>query len=370
MRPGTASTHDSARFPHGLPAAPRRRLGRSLFLIASCAVALSCASSWSLRTSQPEVALQWPYPPARPALTYLRSIHGLSRSADAGSLAQAFVYGRAPSDSGGFQVPVAVAVGEDGRIAVADTGCACVHLFIPARSQYLRLLGAKESPLGSPVGVVFGDGARLYVADSTGQVLAFGADGSLELTLRQAGATPLRRPTGVAYSPKRRLLYVVDTLGHAMHGLHPNGELAWSRAQRGEVEGAFNFPTHITWSAPDELVVTDALNFRLQIFSDLGEFRAALGRHGDGSGDLAMPKGVAVDAGGVLYVADSVFDNVQLFDRSGGFLLTLGRRGTDFGEFWLPAGLAISAAGELYVCDTYNRRIQVFRISERSHAKP
>jgi DNA-binding beta-propeller fold protein YncE len=242
-------------------------------------------------------------------------------------------------------------------------GRRCVHLFVPGRQEYLRLDGTKDRRIASPVGLAFDDDDRLYVSDSSGSVLVFGADGGFVRALVAAGAEPLRRPTGLAWSPARRWLYVVDTLAHRIHVFTAEGAHVRSFGARGEAAGQFNFPTHIFWAAPGELYVTNSLDFRIDILDELGAPLGSFGHHGDGSGDLAMPKGVAVDGEGVVYVADALFDNVQLFDRSGRFLLTIGGRGSDFGEFWLPAGRFISAGGTLYVCDTYNRRIQVFRIT-------
>jgi hypothetical protein len=343
-----------------------RRTWPALVLLAALC---GCASTWTLRTSEAPFALQWPFQPNPAKLTYVRSLTGLSPGPSAGRALAAFAYGKESADTNAFVLPVAVATARDGRIAVADLGRACVHLFLPAQARYLRLTGPRHEPMRTPIAVVFDEKQRLFVADSSGRVYAFGLDGEPLLTLRAAGATPLQRPTGLAYSPQSHLLYVVDTMTHTVHAFDAKGELVFSFGGRGSGEGRFNFPTHVTWTPPGEILVADSLNFRIQILDEKGKFLGAFGHHGDGTGDLAMPKGVAVDRDGVVYVADSLFDVVQLFDRSGRFLLTLGRRGVDFGEFWLPAGIFISESDELYVCDTYNHRIQVFRIAER-YAQP
>ena len=262
-------------------------------------------------------------------------------------------------------LPVAVATGADGRIAVADMGRRCVHLYLPATQRYVRLTGGKTDKISSPVSVIFDDESRLYVTDSAGKIFGFGADGGFRFALTAAGSEPLLRPTGLTYSKHRKLLYVVDTLANKVFAFDTAGTLAFSFGRRGEESKGFNFPTHIFWSSSGELYVTNSLAFRIEIFDEDGKSLGSFGRHGDGSGDLAMPKGIAVDRDGVVYVVDSLFDNVQLFNRQGEFLLTLGRRGIDLGEFWLPSGAFIGDDHQLYVCDTYNRRIQVFRITER-----
>jgi DNA-binding beta-propeller fold protein YncE len=343
---------------------PRGRR-RTAVLLGLVLLLSGCAVTWAPRTDQPALDLQWPYQPIKAKLTYLRSLTGFAKRKGSASTFKAIVYGTESADRDAFVLPVAVATGSDGRIAVADMGRRCVHLYVPARQAYLRLDGSKREKVRSPVAVVFDDELRLYLSDSAGKVFAFGRDGEFLFTLEKAGEEVLQRPTGLAYSPGRKLLFVVDTLANRIHAFGKNGELVFSFGRRGEEAGSFNFPTHIFRSASGDLYVTNALGFRIEIFDETGKHLGAFGHHGDGSGDLAMPKGLAVDRDGVVYVADGIFDNVQLFNRRGDFLLTLGRRGADFGEFWLPAGVFISENDELYVCDTYNRRIQVFRITER-----
>jgi len=335
--------------------------GAVLTLVSLCLAA--CGAQWSLRTVRPEVAPRWPPPPARAKLTYLESLTGLKARRGPGSLLGAVLVGGESADGNAFLLPVAVATGHDGRLAVADLGRRCVHLFLPGSQGYLRLTAAEEGAIISPVGLAFDDDANLWVSDSAGRVLVFAPDGKLRFTLDQAGDKALQRPTGIAYSPTRKLLYVVDTLANHIHAFTTSGKLAFTFGASGDGAGQFNHPTHIFRSPAGELYVTDSLNFRVAIFDEGGVASGSFGHHGDGSGDLALPKGLAVDRDGVVYVVDGIFDNVQLFNRKGDFLLPLGRRGTDFGEFWLPAGAFIDESNDLYVCDTYNRRVQVFRIS-------
>jgi DNA-binding beta-propeller fold protein YncE len=325
----------------------------------------ACATKWTVRTSPSPAALQWPYAPNKAKLTFVESLTGFAQRSSSSTAFKAFVYGRDNGEGNSFVLPVSVATGSDGRIAVADMGRRCVHLYVPGEHRYQRLTGTKSGRIVSPVTVIFDDELRLYVSDSAGRVFGFSRDGEIMLTLDKAGAAPLKRPTGLAYSPRRKLLYVVDTLANRVHAFNTKGDLVFSFGQRGEMASDFNFPTAISWSPRGELYVTNTLAFRIEIFDEDGKPVGSFGRHGDGSGDLAMPKGIAVDKDGIVYVVDGLFDNVQLFNRQGDFLLTLGRRGVDLGEFWLPSGAFISGNGELYVCDTYNRRIQVFRITER-----
>ncbi|MBP9143860.1 MAG: hypothetical protein KBF21_06340 [Thermoanaerobaculia bacterium] len=376
--------------------------GALLALLAGCG-----STSFAPRVEPSQVTLQWPVPPNPAKVTFLRSLTGFTPRGSAGRSLRALVVGKESADLHAFVLPVAVAVAPDGRIAVADMGRRCVHLYLPeggkARGtaggstgkrpeesgpssrkrpeesgmssrkrpeesgRYVQLTGSAAEPIVSPIGLAFDDRSQLFLTDSSGKVFGFDAEGGLLWVSRSSGETPWQRPTGLAFSPERRLLYVVDTLAHRVVGLRTDGSFELAFGGRGEGVESFNFPTHIFRASSPEggvLYVTDTLNFRISAFDESGKPLGVFGRHGDGSGDLAMPKGLAADRDGVLYVADGIFDNVQLFDRAGEFLLTLGRRGTGPGEFWLPSGVFVSPEGELYVADTYNRRVQVFRLQE------
>jgi len=339
---------------------------RLAVLATPVALALAgCATPWAARTTAPEPTLQWPFAPLPPKVVYSGALTGFAPSRSASRALRAFVFGRDTKEPGRFRLPVAVATSPGGRIAVADLGCGCVHLFDRDRQTYTRLEGTTDHRLRSPVGLAFDERERLFVTDSTGALFAFGAAGEARFVRVRAGDLPLERPTGLAYSKRLRRLYVVDTAASRIVVFGPDGETLGSFGRRGEGDGELNHPTHLVLGPRGRLFVADSLNFRISIFDEEGHPEGVFGRHGDGSGDLAMPKGVAVDADGVVYVADAMFDNVQLFGDRGEFLLTLGRRGTAPGEFWLPSGLHLDADGVLYVCDTYNHRVQLFRIRER-----
>lgn len=343
------------------------RLLLVLGLVAGCMQGGS--TRWSPATTRPDARLQWPYLPSAAKVVYDRALAGLTPNRNAATVLRSVVLGQ-QDENDAFVMPVAVAIGRDGRMAVADMGRRCVHLYVPASARYVCLSGTERERIGSPVGVAFDENSGLYVTDASGRLFGFDAGGAVRFVTTSAGAQRLQRPTGIAYSPARKVLFVVDTLAHAVRVFGTDGEFQSTFGSRGTGDGEFNFPTHITVAPSGELYVTDALNFRVVIFDDRGRAAGSFGHHGDGSGDIAMPKGIAVDRSGTIYVVDALFDNVQMFNRSGEFLLTIGGRGVGFGEFWLPSGAFIDEHGDLYVCDTYNRRVQVFRIVSGYENRP
>jgi len=127
----------------------------------------------------------------------------------------------------------------------------------------------------------------------------------------------------------------------------------------GTGEGEFNFPTELRLNGPD-LVVVDAMNFRVQVLDRSGAFRYAIGKVGDGAGWMFRPKGIGFDSESHLYVVDGQWGIVQVFDREGRLLYYFGERGTGAGEFQLPTGLDIDNQDRIYIVDSFNRRVQVF----------
>src|SRR5262249_18180533 len=134
---------------------PRAGMGwGGRLLLSALLLTAGCVSRWTVRSEQPSSVLQWPYAPSPAKVTFQRSLTGFGPEKGSGSFLRSVVYGREKKSSDGFVLPVAVATGSDGRIAVADMGRRCVHLFVPQSHLYLRLDGSKNEKIVSPVAVV------------------------------------------------------------------------------------------------------------------------------------------------------------------------------------------------------------------------
>lgn len=342
-----------------------------LLLLFLCLAALStagCAPKWSLAVEAAADPPQWRDQENMARATYLGAIRGFKETGTTiPNILKYIVFGDSTSDNAIVR-PVATAVGLDNRIAIADLGCSCVHLYIPAEQKYVKIYRAARENLHTPVGVAFDDESRLFVSDSSGRVIyVFDRDGAPLSAINNAGNDALLRPTGLSYASAGKILYAVDTLANKVYAFDTTGAFLFSFGGAGEQQGKFNFPTHIVAHSDGRLYVTDAMNFRVQVFDASGTFLSSFGHHGNGSGDFSMPKGIAVDRTGVVYVVDNLFDNIQLFDLTGAFLFTIGGRGSGYGEFSLPSGLFLDGQDKLYVCDTYNQRVQMFHLTGDRH---
>jgi len=318
----------------------------------------ACAPvKWEVVVGEP-AKLSWPPAPNPKKIEYLGALRQFT---PVGTPLRTVIFGQ--SEAGEIVKPVAIAVGADGRMAIADAGKRGVHFFIPGQQKYVLLTKAGEEELQSPVSVMFDSSLNLVVSDSSlAKVYVFDGNGVYSREVAPPKAQAFVRPTGIAYSEGDGQLYVVDSKENQIVTFNAQGQYLRSFGKRGAGNGELNIPTHIATDAGGKVYVNDAMNFRAQIFTAKGGFVSMFGHHGDGSGDFAMPKGIAVDRSGTIYIAETLFDAVQLFSPQGDYLLTLGSQGQGAAEFWMPTGLFIDRENKLYVCDTYNKRIQIFQL--------
>ena len=305
--------------------------------------------------------LVWPTPPDTPRVQFLGELRGsddLQRAKTFGEHWDELLHGPTPPER--LVSPHAVTIHTNGqRVAVADTGGRCVHMFDLSAQTHHRVTNcANRSSLIAPSAVAWVDDA-LWIADAqAGRITAIGADGSCRLISDDS----MERPSGIAYDRTSGRCYVTDAGAHRIVAFDTKGLFVMSIGERGGGPGQFNYPSHIACTADGKLVVSDSLNFRIQVLGADGTPLQMFGRKGDAAGDISLPKGVAVDAAGHVWVVDANFENVQAFTLDGQLLMSIGGEGREPGKFWLPAGICIDAQSRMWIADTYNRRVQVFEL--------
>ena len=261
--------------------------------------------------------------------------------------------------------PYSVVTDSRGRVIVTDPGAAGVHIFDFAAHKYKFIEHAKSErdAMLSPQCVAVDAQDNIYVTDSNaGVIFVFDPNGKYLRTIGslRGGEGYFERPTGIAVDSAAQRIYLSDTLRNKILILDMQGKVLELIGKKGAENGDFYFPTELRLSGPD-LIVVDAMNFRLQILDRAGNFESAIGSLGDGPGTLPRPKAVGVDSEGDLYVVDSSLGIVQVFNRKGQLLYYFGENGTHAGEFQLPSGLYIDHGDHVYVVDSFNRRVQVFQ---------
>ena len=260
--------------------------------------------------------------------------------------------------------PYSVVTDSRGRIIVTDPGAQGVHIFDFAQQKYkfIERKDKSKDAMLAPQCVAVDDKDNIYVTDSeSGKIFVFNADGKYQHALGslKGGEGFFKRPTGIAVDSAEQRIYVTDTLRNKIFVLDMNGSVTKTIGQNGQNDGEFNFPTELRLDGQN-LVVVDAMNFRVQTVDRSGQFEYAVGKIGDGRGAMFRPKGIGIDSEGHLYVVDGNQNLVQVFNREGQLLYYFGQMGTGFGDFRLPTGLFIDRNDRVYVVDSYNHRVQVF----------
>ena len=322
----------------------------------------SCATNEIAKS--PKVERYWPLPPDPPVISYLNSF---SEPKDLGAkrswfrMTVEFLFGKGSAPH--MLRPYAVTTDGKGRVYVTDTGLQAVHIYNFADKSYQQIFWIERgrSRLMSPVGVALDENGLIYVSDSELNRIFVYEPKKRKLVRTIGEAGQFHRLTGIAYDPKLRRLYAVDTAANNVSVFDLSGKRLTTFGQRGSQDGELNFPTHITIDSEDTLYITDSMNFRVQLFDADGKFLGKLGRLGNTLGSFSKPKGVAVDSSGHIYVVDGIYDTIQIFDRKGELLLNFGQAGEKEGDFWLPAGIAVDNENRIYVADTYNKRVEVFQ---------
>lgn len=261
--------------------------------------------------------------------------------------------------------PYSVVTDSHGRVIVSDPGAMGIHVFDFAEKKYKFLSRADDikDPMLAPQCVAVDANDNIYVTDSeAGKVFVFDATGKYQRMIGslKGGEGFFKRPTGIAVDAKAQRIYVTDTLRDKIFMLDMEGSVLQTFGRNGRGNGEFNYPTELRLDG-NNLIVVDAMNFRVQVLDRSGQFQFAIGGVGDSTGTMFRPKGVGVDSEGDLYVVDGLWGMVQVFNRQGDLLYYFGSRGTEAGEFQLPAGLSIDSQDRIFVVDSFNRRIQVFR---------
>jgi DNA-binding beta-propeller fold protein YncE len=316
---------------------------------------------------QPNNLQVWPRPPQKPRYTYIGDIRGESNRAapdkQKGSALSRFFSALVGLENESIPLtnllrPQHGAVDDKGRIYVADPGRQAVFVFDEKAAEFFVWNESELNiPFKSPVGIAIAENTILVTDSEQGVVYVFTEEGQLINTL---GAEILQRPTGVAYDPVQKRVFVSDTSANNIKIFDLKGDLLDVMGARGSNPGEFNRPTFLNYH-DDKLYVADSLNARIQIFSDADESIKIIGERGLYIGNFTRPKGIAVDSDSNIYVTESYYDHLLIFSPAGELLMSIGGSGNLAGQFSQPTGVWIDKNDRLFVSDMLNSRISVFQ---------
>ncbi len=342
-------------------------------LVLACAM-LGCQREAGPIFPQISPPIVWPTPPDQPRIRYIGQLVGeasLQAPASGWETLQEVLGG--PRAQIAFSRPTAVAVRGE-RVYVTDVGLGVVHVLDLDTRAYDLIRGTPDERFLVPIDVAILPPCestappRVAVVDrKRAAVDLFSITGEW---LHTARWDDLPSPTSITWHAPTNTIWLVDATTHQCIALSDNLEIVQRFGARGIDPLQFNYPSAITADETLDLVIADAMNFRVQIVSLLASEKVdpphtpvatvVFGQKGDAAGDFARPRDVAVDEDHHIYVLDNQFENIQIFDRAGQLLLAFGAGGDQPGQFSLPAGITIDKKSRIWVADSYNRRVQVF----------
>ena len=259
--------------------------------------------------------------------------------------------GRGAQTGMGFNSPVAMTIGADGVVFVANRGSESIsnvawnRTGVGQRVSKITLGGTwgEEEYIGEfsrygnsdgqliwPAGIVADGDGNLYVADEwLNRVTVFDGEGNYQrhFSAVQDGDGEANGSSGIAISDDN-VLFVTDGRSHRVRKFTTGGQFLGSFGSQGSGEGEFSSPWGITIGQDGHVYVADSGNHRVQKLTQDGQFVAQFGREGSKRGELHYPSDVAVDPEGDVYVCDWS-DNrwgrgrVHIFDADGNFLTSL-----------------------------------------------
>lgn len=282
-------------------------------------------------------------PPKIKGITHLFSIYG---------------YGTKPEEQ--LKEPHGVAVDEDGKIYVADTGNHRILVF-DRNGKFLAKFGKEglhQGEMKNPLRIAVAPNGNIYVTvKNLNKIMIF--DSRYKLIKEVKGAVPL------SLTVARGRLYVT-TYGHiAIFDLEGNLLERWGK--RGKAPGEFDFPSGIAVDKKGNVCVSDGNNMRLQALDRNGEVIWVVGKPPrsmyEQERKFSLPGGLVLDEKENLYLVDTFAGTIRIFTPRGKQLAELGDWGGKEGQLQYPDAIAYAGKNTFVVADTLNNRVQVFRIA-------
>ena len=215
-------------------------------------------------------------------------------------------------------------------------------------------------------GLGVGGGAVYMVDTANHRVVKYDSEGRYQGQLGtpgQAGNAPgqFASPQGVDVDGSGNV-YVADNRNDRIQQFDPGGNFVRQVGSSGRNPGELNHPYDVDVDPTGDIYVADNQNNRVQKFDGAsGSYERSYGEQGEGPGQLQHPRGVVVTPNPPhdVVVTDTVNDRVQIFNQGGTVRAVWGESGRENGNLVGPHGMDVDRQGNLVVADTFEEWVQV-----------
>ena len=240
--------------------------------------------------------------------------------------------GRGAQTGMGFNTPVAMTIGANGVVYVANRG-----------SETISNVGWNRTGVGQRI-------SRVTLGDTFGEEEYLGEFGRYG-----NGDGQVIWPAGIVADDQGNLFVADEWLNRiSVFDLDGNFQRHFSTVQPEDPEE--NGSCGIAISSDHVLFVTDGRSHRVRKFTTGGQYLGFFGSQGSGDGEFNSPWGITIDKDGFVYVADSGNHRVQKLTQDGEFVAQLGKPGNRKGDLNYPSDVAVDPEGDVYVCDWSTNR--------------
>ena len=234
-----------------------------------------------------------------------------------------------------------------------------------ARAEVIGLRGTGLGQFTKPRSLALDRNDNLFVADMTGRIQKFSANGEL-LTSWRMPQTDLGKPKGMGRDKAGNII-VIEPHYQRVNHFTPDGVLAEQWGVRGTNIGQLTLPRGAAINSRGDIFITEyTVVDRVQGFSAKEhQPLVCFGQPGTGNGEFNRAEGIAIDSADRIYVADSCNHRIQVFSPHGKWLKSFGKAGRGPGELSYPVDVQVDREGRRYVCEYGNTRIQIFDANDQ-----
>ena len=264
-----------------------------------------------------------------------------------------------------LQQPWGMALNQSQQLIVAEGRRNCISIFSLKGEKITEFgrQGVEERELNSPRGVAVDDQDNIFVVDKeNARIQKFSSTGEWLASAGSKGYGDLEFnwPKGIGIHPHSKNVYVTEiSENHRVQILKPDlsflGKIGAKdsngRPRKGSDVKEFNIPLDVAFDSAGKVYVTDAVNNRIQVFTEDGMFITSI------TGCLNWPSAICFDDKDLLYVTEIDNNRISILTKEGELLSTFKDDSTspDY------RGVAVdNSCGMIYVSDSKNDNLLVF----------